>query len=998
MGKKLIMLMSVLTILLSGCGEDKIDPSDDPVLLQAQAAEKVIQASRTGLLIESISRTLSTYEVEFEDGTAIKVTPNINGPEGYVFISSIDIRPEEVNFLFTDGKAVTLGQKYAFSISFDSKDMLPIGGYSHRYVHYAITGAREDILVNVNVSDDDALSAHVFPDEDSGTSGKILIQTLRNIPDFCYVTVTIANGKNVISKMIILEKAGLKVEDNQLKNVSSEGGEIRLEFLSNVECEVEIPAEATDWISELPDTRSLELGSLTVKVSPNDGHDRSIKVKVKGRQDNISIEYYIIQEGLKGYSPDSYIVPPNEIWYVTESGRPVDIYRFNSYAFVESVKSHEYVNGMGVIRFHFPVTTMNGEVFRESDVTQVYLPEGFEGIRGGFSFGFSKIKKISIPRSMVYCYGAPFRGCEEMEGIYGNENFHTADNLCFISTIYDLRSITTFLGRDCTSYKIEEGIEYLSAYSFENLPNLKSVTLPASVRGIDNYAFTGSTELDAIYGPQITDNRFFTRDTKLVALIVRKDFPSYYRVPDHITGIETNGLNGIDGLEEIDMGDQLQYLSVASFCYCKNLRKITLSARLKEISPKNFVVSWNPFTGCENLEEVYLRAPIPPAFYGGDEETNPNLKIYVPMESLEAYRKSSWSIFGDRIQGYKYTDLPEIYTSSDYSQDGKVTVHQRASRGKGVNIVLMGDGYTDRDIASGLYGKDMDFMYESLFTLEPFASFKEMFNIYSVTAVSATDNAGDGVHTAFETEFGPGTQILANHGAVIDYGLKALAENEMDEALVIVSLNSDRYAGTTYMFSPSENKGGDYGSGFTIAYVPKDKTEEAFASILHHEANGHGFAKLGDEYFYGNTITSDEISRVREVQQKYGWFRNIDFTGDPYSVGWSRFIFDSRYVSENIGVFEGGYTYKWGVWRPTETSLMVDNVGEFNAPSRESIYYRINKLSYGEGWSYDYEDFVAYDLSVRNTRSVNGKDKFRSEEALSSPVIVESGWRQVRKK
>ena len=40
--------------------------------------------------------------------------------------------------------------------------------------------------------------------------------------------------------------------------------------------------------------------------------------------------------------------------------------------------------------------------------------------------------------------------------------------------------------------------------------------------------------------------------------------------------------------------------------------------------------------------------------------------------------------------------------------------------------------------------------------------------------------------------------------------------------------------------------------------------------------------------------------------------------------------------------------------------------GEFNAPSREAIYYRIHKLAYGDSWVYNFEDFAAYDAINRN--------------------------------
>ena len=44
---------------------------------------------------------------------------------------------------------------------------------------------------------------------------------------------------------------------------------------------------------------------------------------------------------------------------------------------------------------------------------------------------------------------------------------------------------------------------------------------------------------------------------------------------------------------------------------------------------------------------------------------------------------------------------------------------------------------------------------------------------------------------------------------------------------------------------------------------------------------------------------------------------------------------------------------------------MFTNKGQYNAPSREAIYYRIHKLAYGASWKYDYETFVSWDASCR---------------------------------
>ena len=80
------------------------------------------------------------------------------------------------------------------------------------------------------------------------------------------------------------------------------------------------------------------------------------------------------------------------------------------------------------------------------------------------------------------------------------------------------------------------------------------------------------------------------------------------------------------------------------------------------------------------------------------------------------------------------------------------------------------------------------------------------------------------------------------------------------------------------------------------------------------------------------------------------------------------------------------------VWRPTYNSIMRYNTGGFNAPSREAIYYRINKLAYGDAWAYDYETFVAWDAVNRTGNAPimlrTPMRKPRNFVPLHPPVVV----------
>lgn len=350
---------------------------------------------------------------------------------------------------------------------------------------------------------------------------------------------------------------------------------------------------------------------------------------------------------------------------------------------------------------------------------------------------------------------------------------------------------------------------------------------------------------------------------------------------------------------------------------------------------------------------------------------------------------------------YDYGDLdefyPDHYVSTDYSQDGTVEPMQTSTTGNGINIVLMGDGYSDRQIADGTYRADMEFAYRNLFTEEPYKSFSNLFDVSYVNVVSATEGYNYG-NTALECQFGEGTYVSGNDSKCFEYALNAVSENEMDETLIIVVMNSEAYAGTCFMYYPV-NMTTDYGSGVSVAYFPKGGDETVFAQLLHHEACGHGFSKLADEYAYEDMgrIPDTEVSSTSTQQNDWGWWKNVDFTSDLSAIRWNYFISDPRYANEGLGAYEGGLTYWSGVWRPTDNSIMRYNTGGFNAPSREAIYYRIHKLAYGDAWQYDYEEFATYDAINRKTEAgAYGGVPYRHGEPLHPPVVVKKSWRDAR--
>lgn len=650
----------------------------------------------------------------------------------------------------------------------------------------------------------------------------------------------------------------------------------------------------------------------------------------------------------------------------------------------------------GVTEYTLPnnVEVLGWYVFRDcAELRKISFNEGLKAMMGDCFLYTHLDCEITLPTTLESFEPSVFNDCSGIKGFYGNEKFHTSDHLCLLAD--EGEWLIRFVGYDITDYSIPEGIKGIMGHAFEKMPNLKTVTLPSSIVEVKPNAFYYCVNLEALYGECVSDDhKAIILGTQFIELVVTKDVVSY-TIPDNITSIGSRAFAENGEIETITMGDQITHIEDYAFAWCPNLKSITLSAGLKDIS------GCNAFLRSVNLESIYCRALTPPLYNDTQMNEFPKLKFYVPEQSLSLYQNDAgWAPFREYFVGYRYEDLPELeyYVSTDYSQDGVVTTLQTATKGNGIDIVLMGDAYSDRQIADGTYRTDMEYIYNNLFTEEPYKSFKDHFNVHYVNVVSAAEGYEYG-KTALDGYFGDGTLVGGNDNAVFDYALNAISEEEMDEALLIVAMNSDNYAGTCYMYWPTYTTG-TYGSGPSVAYFPRGGDAETFAQLLHHEACGHGFAKLADEYAYEDmgAVSSDYVSQITSQQNDWGWWKNVDFTSDTSAIRWSNFINDARYANEGLGAFEGGLTYWSGVWRPTENSIMRYNTGGFNAPSREAIYYRIHKLAYGDSWEYDYEEFVEWD-AINRTAAAAAKRKSTKPATYKpthAPIIVNKSWRDAK--
>ena len=304
--------------------------------------------------------------------------------------------------------------------------------------------------------------------------------------------------------------------------------------------------------------------------------------------------------------------------------------------------------------------------------------------------------------------------------------------------------------------------------------------------------------------------------------------------------------------------------------------------------------------------------------------------------------------------------------------DGDVITLNEATKGDGVDLVFLGDCYDAADIAAGNYLADLQEAVEHYFALEPYKTYKDYFNVYAVLGVS--DDSGMGTlntikDAKFGSTFGEKNLVQPDMNLCFEYACKAPINDNIAQTLIVLVENTTEYGGVCYM----------YGDGTAVACCPKsaDAYPYDFRGIVQHEAGGHGFGKLADEYIYHNAFIStctctDGCGHVKDFldNKNRGWYANLELTGDMHEVGWSHFIFHPKY-SNVVDIYEGGYFHTRGVYRSEPTSCMNNNIPYYSAISRQAMVERIMEYA---GETFDLEEFIAKDVTTAGPTTKSGLD------------------------
>ena len=339
----------------------------------------------------------------------------------------------------------------------------------------------------------------------------------------------------------------------------------------------------------------------------------------------------------------------------------------------------------------------------------------------------------------------------------------------------------------------------------------------------------------------------------------------------------------------------------------------------------------------------------------------------------------------------------------DYPYDnGGVITNQSATVGNGVNIVFMGDCFDAKDIAEGYYEEIMNEAIEHFFAVEPYKTYRDYFNVYTVVCHS-TDSGLPTTYTInkeslFESQYAygdSGFQLKINKEKCLEYARKAptVTKENLCQTPVVVIENSNVYGGVTYMWEDN--------SALSVQCIMRNEYPFDFRGVIQHEVGGHAFGKLADEYVYhGDFIDMCSCTDGCEhgdgllYRQSIGWAKNLSLNSSHYDVPWSHMIFDPQY-SSYVEMYEGGFFHQRGVYRSEPNSCMNNNVPYYSAISRQAIVERIMEYA---GEEFTFEKFKAKDsdeigpipmsVSMSMTRSSVATKEESYNPMHNEPVIM----------
>lgn len=187
-----------------------------------------------------------------------------------------------------------------------------------------------------------------------------------------------------------------------------------------------------------------------------------------------------------------------------------------------------------------------------------------------------------------------------------------------------------------TSIDMPNTITTIGNYGFYYCP-IQSINLPNTLLTIGDYAFRHCEKITSIYIPASVTSigKYAFQDTKLKTIHIEDG---------NNCKILSSICRGCTTLESLHLGNGVTFIADYAFYHCTNLKEITIPETVTQIDIYAF--------GGNCAVTTATLLPTTPPTLGSSAFTSKLKTIYVPAQSLDAYKSATnWSVYADKMVG-----------------------------------------------------------------------------------------------------------------------------------------------------------------------------------------------------------------------------------------------------------------------------------------------------------------------------------------------------------
>ena len=292
--------------------------------------------------------------------------------------------------------------------------------------------------------------------------------------------------------------------------------------------------------------------------------------------------------------------------------------------------------GEHTVKYTLKGKTLIDGAFTTCPITSVEIPNSVTSI-GQYAFNLCEsLTSVTIGSGVTSIGDDAFASCESLASIVVDSNNTVYDSRGNCNAIIETATNTLISG--CKNTVIPNSVTSIGNSAFNECIGLTSATIPNGVTSIGDGAFAYCKGLTSV------------------------------AIGNGVTSIGTNAFEGCASLTSVIIGSGVTNIGSSAFAYCEGLTSITIPSGVTSISDGTFYncisltsvtipnsvasIGDNVFMNCRSLTSVTVESVIPPTLgYAAFGNNGIGRKIYVPSESVEAYKAASgWNTYAADIE------------------------------------------------------------------------------------------------------------------------------------------------------------------------------------------------------------------------------------------------------------------------------------------------------------------------------------------------------------